>query len=230
MINDEYLNDNNDDVNKNADDYSNDTYDNELEIDIDSIEIDIDNNIAETETETIENITDADVVDSDFDILFKDTVNKHKIEGTHSLKHDTIYLGKIESGEEESSYITIYDDNYDIEKGTEKESEMNNYDDYHYNVELAKDIYNLLLEKTKMDINLNRRKPNKDTFNNYYDICVMELNVKYTKCDIFVELSYYFTDNIFNMFKLLNKKNAGGLILELKNKGYLKDISNINFI
>ena len=61
-------------------------------------------------------------------------------------------------------------------------------------------------------------------FNSYYQMLLTNLKYKYTKSEIFVTLSYYFTDNIFNMFKLLDKKHATIIIMELKNKGYLEDI------
>jgi hypothetical protein len=52
---------------------------------------------------------------------------------------------------------------------------------------------------------------------------------EYTKSEIFVELAYYFTDNMFNMFKLLDKEYATQIIIELKESGYLHNL-NINFI
>jgi len=175
--------------------------------------------------------------DTEFDILFKSRVNKHKLEGTHSLKRDTIFMGKLDEESDEledyelSSSISDYDtDNYDIEKGSTYEVETRHYQDYYYKKSLTKDIYDILDNKTEIDFVENRRKPNKQTFNNYYKMCVEDLGMKYSKSEIFVELSYYFTDNIFNMFKLLNKKHATGIIVELKDKGYLKDIGNINFV
>jgi len=170
--------------------------------------------------------------DTDFDIMFKGSANKHKLEGTHSLKRDTIFMGKLEDETEclQSSTQDYDTDNYGIEKGSTYEMESRHYEDYTYNKNLTKDIYDILVEKTEIDFVANRRKPNKQTFNEYYRMCINDLSHKYTKSEIFVELSYYFTDNIFNMFKLLNKKNATGIILELKEKGYLTDIGNINFI
>ena len=193
------------------------------EIDIDEIDI----NESDVKEEIVE--------DSEFDIMFKVTANKHKLEGTHSLKRDTIFMGKldeeVEEGMEDSTMFPDYDtDNYQIEKGSAYEVETRHYEDYYYQQCLTQDIYRILGEKTEIDFVENRRKPNKLTFNNYYLMCNSELGHKYTKSEIFVELSYYFTDNIFNMFKLLNKKNATGIILELKDKGYLTDIGNINFI
>ena len=124
----------------------------------------------------------------------------------------------------------FYENSYDIEKGSAYEHESHFNEDYKHKQELTKDVYDILDTETDIDFLANRRKPNKETFNEYYDMCVDNLSIKYTKIEIFVELSYYFTDNLFNMFKLLNEKNATGLIIELKDKNRLKDIGNINFI
>lgn len=174
--------------------------------------------------------------DNNFDIMFKSSANKHKMEGTHSLKRDTIFKGKIVEDElsEYDLYSTTnqdYDiDNYNLERGSSYESETRNYEEYNYKKNLTIDIYTILEKKTDINFRDNRRKPKKEVFNVYFCMCVDELNTKYTKSEIFVELAYYFTDHIFNMFKLLDKKNATSIILELKNKGFLTDIGNINFI
>lgn len=173
--------------------------------------------------------------DSEFDKMFKSTANKHKLEGTHTLKRDTIFMGKedilLEDDEIETLSVHIdQPENYEIERGSDYEIESKHNEDYYYRKELVNDVYEILKQNTNIDFSMNRRKPNKQTFNEYYMMCVTNLDTKYSKSEIFVELSYYFTDNIFNMFKLLNKKNASGIILELKDKGYLTDIGNINFI
>ena len=163
--------------------------------------------------------------DTDFEIMFKNTANKHKQEGTHALKRDTIFKGKKENPDEPQQSTDFYNDSYRLEDYDTHHSE-----DLEYKKNLTKDIYKILEEKTEIDFLANRRKPNKKTFNMFYEMCLDNLDMNYTKSEIFVELSYYFTDNIFNMFKLLNKKNAYGIILELKNKGYLSGIGNIDFV
>ena len=88
----------------------------------------------------------------------------------------------------------------------------------------------MLSEKTELDFSCNRRKPNRQAFNDYYKMLIDNIGKEYTKSEIFVELSYYFTDNIFNMFKLLDKEYATQIIIELKHAGYLDNLNNINFI
>jgi len=201
----------------------NDELDDELDFDkLNEMEID--------ESE-ITDISEEKNEETEFEIMFKNTANKHKQEGAHSLNRDTIFLGRKEEEEEglESS-TEFFDNTYELEKGSTYEYETHKNDEYIHNKELMKDIYNILDEKTDVNFLMNRRKPDKKKFNNYYELCLNELSLKYTKSEILVELSTYFTDNIFNMYKLLNKKNATGIIIELKEKGYLNDIGNINFI
>lgn len=176
---------------------------------------------------------DEEVEDSDFDIKIKNSIGKHKIEGKHSLDRDTIFFGKIEEEVDEnleSSFNDYYEDNYSIEAGTIQEDETLHQDKLHNKKELSQEVYLILKKNTKLDFHSNRRKPNKQTFNNYFDLLIETLDYKYEKCEIFVELSYYFTDNIYNMFKLLNKELATSIIKELKYKGYLDDLGEINFV
>ena len=210
-------------------------FDSEITDDIEiTDEITDDIEITDEITDDIEIIDDKNnekSEETEFEIMFKNTANKHKQEGAHSLNRDTIFLGKKEIEEEglESS-TEFFDNTYELEKGSSYEYETHRNDEYIHNKNLMKDIYDILDKKTDVDFLMNRRKPDKKKFNLYYELCLSELSLKYTKSEIFVELSYYFTDSIFNMFKLLNKKNASGIIIELKEKGYLNSIGNINFI
>jgi hypothetical protein len=166
-----------------------------------------------------------------FDLLYKMNTNKHREQGKHQLPRDTIFKGKIEEKnpeKEDGQDSPDKQDNYDVSNIFD--IQYNEGDDYLNQNNLTRDVYGILNDKTKLDFKQNRRKPNKELFNNYYNILLRELSFKYTKSEIFVELSYYFTDNIFNMFKLLDKKPANAIIKELIQKGYLKNISGINFL
>lgn len=170
----------------------------------------------------------------DIDIMFKFNTNNHKIEGKHSLKRDIIFKGKIkEESVEEQTYITDEQtptDGFPIESGSMYEFESKHNDEYVSRIELSNDVYHLLKNNTELDFTSNRRKPNRQAFNDYYQMLLNNLGKKYSKSEIFVELSYYFTDNIFNMFKLLDKEYATQIIFELKQNGYLDNLSNINFV
>lgn len=172
--------------------------------------------------------------EDDDTIYFKFNTTKHKLEGKHSLKRDTIFQGKIIDEDDEELYSSItgdyYNKDFPIKKGTMFEVESRNLEDLENQRNLKKDIYNLLNNNTDLDFTTNRRKPNKQVFNNYYEMLLEELNKKYTKSEIFVELSYYFTDHIFNMYKLLYPEHATNIIMELREKGFLDELDDMKFI
>lgn len=181
---------------------------------------------------------DEDVEDDEDDVdelMFKLNTNNHKIEGKHSLARDTIFKGKIEDVDQDFDHSgnpdgMILNEGFPIETGTSFEFESKYNEDYVGRLNLSQDIYELLKEKTDLDFSANRRKPNRQAFNNYYKMLLENIGKEYTKSEIFVDLSYYFTDNIFNMFKLLDKEYATQIIIDLKKNGYLTNLNNINFI
>jgi len=207
---------------------------------IDNIDIADDDNLEESDSidinfneedidETDERITDRS---DDFEVLFKSRANKHKLDGKHTLKRDTIFNGKLDDEMDDEL------SDFDVEESTSNFEESRNIMNFDldsddsgvHDKELSEDVNDILATHTSLDFTQNRRKPNRNTFNEYYELCYDNLKTKYSRSEIFVELSYYFTDNTFNMFKLLNKKNATSIIKELKDKGFLSNISNINFI
>jgi len=205
--------------------------------------------IDDSDEKIVSNINQ-DESESDLDVYFKFGTNNHKLEGKHSLKRDTILNGKIDESPiegDEIQYIqkTYYDsagnnidadydyggyDTLSIEKGSIFEDESRRGEDMLNKRKLSQEVYDLLKNNTDLDFNANRRKPNKEAFNSYYRMLINNINKQYSKCDIFVELSYYFTDNTFNMYKLLDKKYATEIIMELREKGYLKNLDLINFM
>lgn len=232
MLNNKRLND----IEENEDIIYNDSYENtyEVEDEIDDDEIDEDDLSDEyDEIITIDEENSYEVNEDEsgkFDLLYHFNTNKHKQEGKHRLKEDTIFKGKNDKKNEE------YEE-FGFEENTDYNDIINFFDyesvEYSNSVEqnnLTKDVYDILNEKTNIDFTQNRRKPNKETFNIYYSLLVKELGFKYTKSELFVELSFYFTDNIFNMYKLLDKKSATIIIKELIQKGYLKNLENIHFL
>lgn len=194
--------------------------------------------IGDDEKESIDNTINYDDSESELDVYFKYGTNNHKLDGKHSLKRDTILNGKLSEAsdveEDASSYGLMEFDIYDtgeipIERGSIFEEESRNAEDSQNKRKLAEDVYNLLKENTDLDFRSNRRKPNKATFNNYYKMLLMNIDQQYTRNEIFVELAYYFTDNIFNMYKLLDKKYATAIIRELRGKGFLNNLSDFDF-
>ena len=203
-------------------------------------EIDINDIDLEDEKENIDNsINFNDEAESELDVYFKYGTNNHKLDGKHSLKRDTILNGKLTEStadvEDETKFIGIdFGDVYDtgnipIERGSLFEEESKNAENVQSKRKLSEDVYNLLDKNTDLDFRSNRRKPNKATFNNYYKMLLVNIDSQYTKSEIFVELAYYFTDNIFNMYKLLDKKYATTIIKELREKGFLSNLDDLDF-
>lgn len=223
MIDDKY--DENEELEDN-DDFSED--------DIDLDDIDDNNEDSSKEDSSNEDSSNEDSSkEDDFDFKFLSQQNKHKLEGKHSLERDVLFTGKLEEKKDEDFADTtnfFYSEEVSIETGSQFEFESRNHEDYISNLNLEKDIYDLLTDETDLDFNQNRRKPKREDFNAYYELLQKNLKHKYTNCEIFVALSYYFTDNIFNMYKLLDRKHAATIIVELKNKGYLDNLGNINFV
>jgi hypothetical protein len=221
------FNDDESDIDLNDDDkYSNNIVldGDDIEIVSDDIEIDegMEDYISEDSVSEMEGNTD-------FDLIYRLNTNKHRQEGKHRLKRDTIFKGKIDEKNDEDNQSHINSDCYN--DSLKIDIEYDGYtNDYLNQNNLTKDVYDILDNKTNLDFNQNRRKPNRETFNNYYNLLLKDLGFRYTKSEIFVELSYYFTDNIFNMFKLLDKRPATIIIKELIQKGYLKNINNIDFL
>ena len=221
-----------DDFDDDFEDLNDEMSDDEMSDDVDISDDEMPNNEMSDDVDISDD--DVEMSDVDFDIKFKSSQNKHKSDGKHSLKRDTIFNGKLEEKPEDNLYVTDVDF-YDIyptkiKSGTNFEFESRYNEEYVNNKELELDVYNLLNENTELNFTANRRKPNRQTYNEYYEMLLENLNFKYTKSEIFVTLSFYFTDNIFNMFKILDKKHATIIILELKQKGYLEDIiGDFNF-
>lgn len=206
-------------------------------LDLDPTELNVDEELIMEEEFDIMTISDSDEPDStstdnDLNIMFNFNTNKHKREGKHALKTDSIFNGKSNKDalDEYDTSESKSNIKYNIEVGSVFEFESKNNEEYVNQKQLSIDVLEVLTEFTDIDFTSNRRKPNRIIFNQYFLLLVSKLHLKYTNSELFVELSYFFTDNIFNMFKLLDKKQATIIIKELKAKGYLKDLDNMNFI
>lgn len=160
---------------------------------------------------------------------------RSKLIGKHSLAHDSIFKGKkINHDEEydESEYIIknaggsldINEDMLDFEESRDSIQ-------YYRETRLKAEIKKVLEEFTDINFLANRRKPSKSDFNAYFALLIKELvKFGYTRTEIFIELSGYFSDNIWNMFLLLENKYSNIIIAELKEKNGFSDMDKINFI
>lgn len=202
----------------------------------------------EIDSDSDDNIDDSVVLDVEVDIeveveIKTDEVkaeesseSKHKIKGKHSLSHDSIFKGKKklnENGEEDefsTDFLVPKQENFDFDTSTGYHEETKDPEEYVRLKKLKELIYVIITDKTDINIKNSRRKPGRLDFNKYYGILVENLDVStYSYGEIFIELSFYFSDNIFNMFKLLDKKWGGKIIKELAKKRNIK-IDQMDFL
>ena len=221
--------------------------DDDLENDFDEIEIDDDDDVdIEIEIDDYDDVDiiieiddDDDIIDTkiiDNDIENSAVLSKHKIEGKHSLKHDSIFKGKKEDPmlDEDPDNISNYFGNaIEVDKGSIYHHESMDNESYVRSKLVKEKVYEVLKEHTSLNFLNNRRKPSRVDFNNYYNLLIEKLKQdSFTNVELFNELAVYFSDNLFNMFKLLDNKWRNVIIGELqdhigKNKNS-KDITNRN--
>jgi hypothetical protein len=184
---------------------------NDDSIDDDSIEIEIE--ISDDDIEIEIEVDEVEVEEVDDEVV----LSKHKVQGKHSLKYDSIFKGKKEDISEEDDINPYYfNDNFEVDKSSILYEESQENEKYLRNKKVKERVYEVLQTKTKLNFLNNRRKPSKIDFNNYYHLLKVELEAdKFTNVEIFNELSVYFSDNLFNMFKLLDNKWRNLIIKEL---------------
>jgi len=184
--------------------------DDDIDLVIEIDEDDLDITEPDTEVKTEETTDAEDVV-----------LSKHKIEGKHSLKYDSIFKGKKEDPldeEDGSGSFDLYQkDTIEVDRSSNYYFESIDNEKY-IRAKLVKEkVYEVLAENTTINFLNNRRKPSRADFNQYYNILKNNLQSEsFTNVELFNELAVYFSDNLFNMFKLLDKKWRNLIITELQ--------------
>jgi hypothetical protein len=212
-----------------------DSDDVDYDIDIDDSDDDI-NIVIEIEEDDLD-LTKIEIEvtkeEDDKDIV----LSKHKIEGKHSLKYDSIFKGKKEDplNEEDDTemFSGYFKETIEVDKSSQYHHESIDNEVYIRAKRVKERVYEVLKDKTQLNFLNNRRKPSRIDFNNYYEL--LKNNLKedsFTNTEIFNELSVYFSDNLFNMFKLLDNKWRNLIIDELQdhignNRGS-KEVTNRN--
>jgi hypothetical protein len=144
------------------------------------------------------------------------SLSKHKEMGKHRLSHDIIFKGKKDEVKEDE-YTSGYSNNdfsYDPQSIYRQES---NGSEYTREKDLKEKVYKTLLEETDINFLNNRRKPSRVDFNKYFNLLKDSLDDdNFTSIQVFNELAYYFSDNLFNMFKLLDNRWRDMIIFELQ--------------
>lgn len=192
-----------------------------IEIDEDDLDLDL-----QPEVEKVVDTVDEDIV-----------LSKHKIEGKHSLKYDSIFKGKKEEAVDEDDTSDLFSGYYretiEVDKGSNYHFESIDNEMYIRTKLVKERVYFVLGEYTTINFLNNRRKPSRVDFNNYYSLLKTHLkDESFTNVELFNELSVYFSDNLFNMFKLLDNKWRNLIITELQDhigkNINSKDITNRN--
>lgn len=145
-------------------------------------------------------------------------LSKHTAEGKHSLKYDSIFKGKKEEADEGDDFERMMsNENFEVDKSSQFWVESIDNENYIKDKRVKEKVYEILSEHTDLNFLNNRRKPSKNDFNKYYFLLKTHLKEeKFTNIEIFNELSVYFSDNLFNMFKLLDNKWRNMIITELQ--------------
>ena len=163
-------------------------------------------------------------------------ISKHKVQGKHSLKYDSIFKGKKEEKvtEDDEDYTSMYfNEKFEVDKSSHFYSESQDNESYIRTKNIKEKVYQVLLDKTSINFLNNRRKPSRSDFNQYYHLLKINLEDDgFTNVELFNELSIYFSDNLFNMFKLLDNKWRNLIIMELQDHigkySNSKEITNRN--
>lgn len=220
------------DVYQEESDESNDD-DSEIIVDDDDSDIDL---VIEIDDEDLN--LEEDVVEKEVEAESTDEIvlSKHKIEGKHSLKYDSIFKGKKEDPVDEDTldgFAAYYKESIEVDKSSAYHTESIDNESY-IRAKLVKErVYDVLKENTTINFLNNRRKPSRNDFNQYYSLLKKNLkDESFTNVELFNELAVYFSDNLFNMFKLLDNNWRNLIISELqehigKNKNS-KEVTNRN--
>jgi hypothetical protein len=213
------------------DDDSNDDSEGGLSLDDDDSDLDIIIEIDEDDLSLDDVVPEADSENANDIVL-----SKHKIEGKHSLKYDSIFKGKKEDPVDEETmdgFSSYYKETIEVDKSSAYHTESIDNEVYIRTKLVKERVYEVLKENTNINFLNNRRKPSRVDFNSYYSLLKDNLqDESFTNIELFNELAVYFSDNLFNMFKLLDNNWRNLIINELqdhigKNKNS-NDITNRN--
>ena len=182
-------------------------------------------NDAENENEDIESIVDEmveddmdedDVDDEDDETIF---TSKHKASGKHSLGYKTFVKEekKIDEDDFEMNLLLETAEATETNRGSAYYIESIENDNYVKNKKVAEKIYNYLLENTDMNFLMPRRKTSIANFNNiFFKLINLLKGENCSKIVIFHELAYYYSDNLRNMFKMLDEQYKMLILAELE--------------
>lgn len=186
--------------------------------------------VIEVDDEELLDIKEEEQIKSDDVVL-----SKHSIQGKHSLKHDSIFKGKKEDPltEDDVEIFSNYNDNFEVDKSSIYWFESIDNENYIKEKRIKEKVYQVLSDNTDLNFLNNRRKPSRVDFNHYYYLLKTHLQQEsFSNVELFNELAVYFSDNLFNMFKLLDNKWRNMIIVELQEhigkQNYSHEVRNRN--
>ncbi len=206
---------------------------------VDDSEDDIVDIVVDDDDETFhDDVIEIDETDLELDTPEAESevvLSKHTLQGKHSLKYDSIFKGKKEDPltEDEVEFFGNSNETFEVDKSSHYWYESIDNENYIKEKRIKEKVYEVLNEHTDINFLNNRRKPSKSDFNHYYYLLKTHLNSEsFTNVELFNELAVYFSDNLFNMFKLLDNKWRNLIILELQDhigkQNYSNEVRNRN--
>lgn len=158
--------------------------------------------------------------------------NKNKLIGKHSLRYDSIFRGK--KNKNDDNIENEFEGEYYIESvefdptSTFIEQTIDNTDSARLSLLKVKVLD--AVQQVGINTKNHRRKPSNSDFNkNYQKVLTILRPYGFTPVEIFVEYADYFSDNLFNMFTMLDSDVGAALIKELKEKKNLSFLDSIDF-
>jgi hypothetical protein len=145
-------------------------------------------------------------------------LSKHTIHKKHSLSYDSIFKGRKEDPLSEDDYESSgFNETFEVDKSSIYWFESVDNENYVKEKRIKERVYEVLANHTDLNFLNNRRKPSRSDFNHFYFLLKTNLQEEsFTNVELFNELSVYFSDNLFNMFKLLDNKWRNMIISELQ--------------
>ena len=172
----------------------------------------------ESIVEEIIQVDDEDLKEESPEVKEDVVLSKHTIHKKHSLSYDSIFKGRKEDPLTEDDYESSgFNETFEVDKSSIYWFESVDNENYVKEKRIKEKVYEVLANHTDLNFLNNRRKPSRSDFNNFYFLLKTNLQEEsFTNVELFNELSVYFSDNLFNMFKLLDNKWRNMIISELQ--------------
>ena len=168
--------------------------------------------------EEVIQVDDEDLKLEEEEVKEEVVLSKHTIHKKHSLNYDSIFKGRKEDPLTEDDYESSgFNETFEVDKSSIYWFESVDNENYVKEKRIKEKVYEVLANHTDLNFLNNRRKPSRSDFNQFYYLLKTNLQEEsFTNIELFNELAVYFSDNLFNMFKLLDNKWRNMIISELQ--------------